>query len=129
MIGVQRMHAPHGDSVSHLARARVQMYKFWTVVATDMNQEDARAYVRMNWRDMTPYSVAKTLRDTKYKDVSDADFEALWKRTTLTEFYQKKESFLEQEKVDIASAEEKEKQQKLDYEARMAADGEAVEAE
>ena len=79
--------------------------------------------------DKTTREWAKTLRDTKYKGVSDAEFEALWKRTTLTEFYQKKEAFLAQEKIDLAAAEEKEKQQKLDYEARMAADGEAVEAE
>ena len=39
-----------------------QMYKYWTVVATDMTEKDARTYVRMNWRDMRPKSVALTVR-------------------------------------------------------------------
>ena len=100
------------------------MYKFWTVVSTDMAEDDARAYVRMNWKDMTPYSVAKTLRDLnpKYKNLSDAEFEALWKRTTLDEFYKKKDAFLAKEKIDLAAEEEREKQKKVELAALQAAE-------
>jgi len=105
-----------------------KMYKFWTVVATDLLEADARAYVRMNWKDMTPYSVAKTLRDQKkYSHLSDTEFDALWYRQTLDEFKAKKDSFLEEEAKK--EAEEKiEEEEKKAAKAAKAAEAEAVEA-
>jgi len=88
-------------------------HDLWTVVATDMTDADARAYVRMNWRDMTPYSLAKDLRangNPKYKHLSDVQFEALWHRQTLEEFQRAKPAFLAKEAEE---KEEKEKQKQM----------------
>ena len=90
-------------------------YGMWTVVASDFNEEDARAYVRMNWRDMTPYSVAKRLRqdgNPKYKDLTDAQFEALYHRMTVEEFQRAKPAFLAKEQEEKEKEQEKERQQK-----------------
>ena len=88
-----------------------QMYKYWTVVATDMTEKDARTYVRMNWRDMRPKSVALTVRNDHpdYKNLTDDQFEALWYRTTLDEFHANKAAFLAEEAAasEIEKAREK----------------------
>ena len=110
------------------ARACSQVYNdIWTVVATDFNEADARAYVRMNWKDMTPHSVAKTLRDMpqhKYKDMGDEEFEALWYRQTVEEFraalpafLQKEEEEKEAEKAAQAAAEQAAKEAEEDEDA------------
>ena len=96
-----------------------QVYNdIWTVVATDFKEADARAYIRMNWKDMTPHSVAKTLRDMpqhKYKDMTDEEFEALWYRQTLEEFRSALPSFLRKEE------EEKEAEKAAAEAAKLAA--------
>jgi len=73
------------------------MYNHWTVVATDLSKKDAAAYVNMNWKEMTPYSVAKTLRDTKFKKYSDEEFEALYHRQSLKEFHATKDAYFAEE--------------------------------
>ena len=103
------------------------MYKHWTVVAADFSREDAGAYVRMNWKDMTPYSVAKGLRgvNPKYDGLSDAEFDAMWYRCTVKEFRAKKEAFLEQEAVEAKAQEAKEaewKEKIKEIEAKQAAE-------
>ena len=86
-----------------------QVYNdIWTVVATDFKEADARAYIRMNWKDMTPHSVAKTLRympQHNYHTMTDEEFEALWYRQTLDEFKASLPSFLQQEEDEKAAAE------------------------
>jgi predicted phosphoadenosine phosphosulfate sulfurtransferase len=80
----------------------------WTVVSTDFKEKEARAYVRMNWKDMTPHSVALTLRDMpqhKYKDMTDEEFEALWYRMTVEEFHEALPAFLQQEDDEKAAEE------------------------
>jgi len=61
----------------------------WTIVATDFTEEDAKLYIRMNWKDMTPKSVADGHRSwdhPKYKDYTEAEYDALWYRMTKAEF-------------------------------------------
>ena len=92
----------------------------WVLIANDFSEADAKAYVRMNWKDMTPYSVAKTLRSTKYKDLTDAQFEAMWYRQTLDEFKAGKGAFLEaeaREEAEKKAKDEAEKQAKDDEQA------------
>ena len=100
-----------------------KMYEHWTVVATDFLEEDAKAYVRMNWRDMTPYKVACSMRTTskKYKDLTDEQFEALWYRQTIAEFRAAKDGFLvkEAEEAEVAKKKEEEyKKQAKEMEAK-----------
>ena len=104
-------------------RAAAQVYNdMWTVVATDLSEKDARAYVRMNWKDMTPHSVAKTLRympQHNYHTMTDEEFEALWYRQTLDEFKASLPAFLQQEEDEKAAEEA----------AKKAAEEAATEAE
>ena len=103
----------------------MQMYEHWTVVATDFLEADARAYVRYAWKDMTPHSVALTLKefDKRYKDLSEEEFEALWYRPTRAEFEDSKEEFLSQEEEDkkaAAIADEKRKEEMKIIEEKIA---------
>ena len=118
----------HVSDLGLLCTPLAQMYKYWTVVSTDFLEEDARAYVRMNWKDMTPKTVAQGLRscNPKWTSLTDEQFEALYYRCTVEEYFEKKAAFLEQEKIDEAAAAEKEKQDKeriAALEAEMAAEG------
>ena len=103
------------------------MYEHWTVVATDFLEADARAYVRYAWKDMTPHSVALTLRefDKRYKDLNDEEFESLWYRPTRAEFESSKEEFLEKEKEEAEAAkiaDEKRKEEMKAIEEKIAAE-------
>lgn len=99
------------------------IYNTWTCVATDLSEEDARCYVRMNWREMTPKSVAARLRvcHPKFMNLTDEQFEALYYRTTLAEFHEQKAAFLEKEAADQAEAEAEEKALKAEAEAKQQA--------
>jgi len=61
----------------------------WTIVAADFSEDDAKLYVRMNWKDMTPKSVADGHRSwdhPKYKHYTEEEYNALWYRMTKDEF-------------------------------------------
>ena len=89
------------------------MFEHWTVVASDLSREDAQCYVRMNWKDMTPYSVAKTMRSQKkYRDLNDEEFDALWYRMTPEEYFAAKPEFLEKEKREEARKQAEEEAKK-----------------
>ena len=110
-----------------------QMYNdMWKVVSNEFSEEDAKCYVRMNWKDMTPYSVAKTLREHKYKGMSDKEFDALWYRCTLKEYWAQKDEFLAKEKAaedaEKAKEEAKKAADKAAEEAKAAAPVDVVEA-
>ena len=95
-------------------RMRAQMFNdMWTVVSSTFSEEDAKAYVRMNWLEMTPKTVAQGLREfhPKFKDLTDEQFELLYKRYTVEEFFERKAAFLEQEAKDaeLEAIREKEK--------------------
>ena len=102
----------------------------WIVVATDFTEADARAYIRMNWVDSTPYSVAKSIRHSnpKYKDLSDEDFDKRWYRCTRAEFEARKGGFLAKEDEKAAADMAKLEAKKADK-AKLGAEKEKAEEE
>ena len=75
-----------------------KVYLYWRVIATDMEESEARAYVRTYWKDMTPRDVAYTMwregGHSKYEGLSEEQFEDLYRRPSVNEF--REETFADQ---------------------------------
>ena len=87
----------------------------------------AKLYVRNNWPDMTPKSVADGHRKwdhPKYKDYTPEEYDALWKRDTIDEFRKKAPALREAEKIKEAEDKIKEAEKKAEMAAKKAEAGE-----
>lgn len=109
------------QAVRVIERGELIYHDNWICIKNDFEEKDAKTYVRMNWKCMTPKSVAVGLRDChpKFKDLTDEEFEALYYHQTIEEFEAGKEAFLAEEKVKDDAKEAKEKARM--EEARQAA--------
>ena len=106
----------------------------WIMVANNFTLREAEAYVHLNWKDQTPYSVAKGIRHShaRYRELTDEQFEALWYRMTLDEFNEKKAAYFAEEdakaEAEAKAAKEINDRAKAEHQAaldRMKAEQEA----
>lgn len=97
----------------------------WTIVAADFLEEEAKLYVRNNWKDMTPKSVADGHRKwdhPKYKDYTPEQYDALWTRDTIDEFRKKAPAYREAEKIKEEAEKVEAAKKKAEMEAKKAED-------